>query len=58
MIFRFALFAGDYYYPEGGWDDLVATFNSRYEAEKHYEKHQKECGDWYHIIDLSTGEKV
>lgn len=31
---RFLLFAGDRYYPEGGWNDYKRGFDSRREAEK------------------------
>ena len=33
---RFLLFAGTFYYPEGGMNDLVGTFSSQQEAEQHF----------------------
>ncbi len=53
---RYALFAGDQYYPSGGWDDFIGTYDSvedALEAEAKRTRH-----DWYQIVDLTTGEQV
>lgn len=51
---RYALFAGDDYYPAGGWNDFrraCDTLEAAYPADG-------ESFDWWHIIDLVTGEQV
>lgn len=52
---RYALFSGDYYYPTGGWDDLVDTFDTLEEA---LAAHTVEEYTWFHVIDLTSGEEV
>lgn len=66
---QFLLFGGDYYYPNGGWEDLYGSFDSLEEAQQ-YAKQTKEAGygkdkgrqipifEWYHIVDKNTGERV
>lgn len=51
---RFALFAGDKYYPQGGGGDHVGNFESIDEALQNYMSHH----DWLDILDLDTGEWV
>ena len=49
---QFLLFAGDDYYPAGGWDDFIASFDLQKEAEDF----MYQCNtryDWYHIIDIT-----
>jgi hypothetical protein len=50
---RYALFAGETYYPAGGWSDFIGSFDSFSAAD---EVAQKENRDWSHVIDLDTGE--
>lgn len=52
---RFALFACDQYYPCGGWDDFKGSFDSVHDALT--ELATTSC-DWWHIIDLTSGEKI
>lgn len=52
---RYALFSGDYYYPNGGWDDFKGTFDTINEA---LAAHTVEEYSWFHVVDLTTGEKV
>lgn len=52
---RFLLFAGDTYYPSGGWNDLEGNFETLERAEAAAEELDP---DWWHIVDLETGEKV
>ena len=61
----FALFAGDTYYPSGGWKDLVGVFSTVEAAKatvaKNHDQLVDMCGsgyDWYHIVDLTTSEIV
>lgn len=48
---RFLVFAGDNYYPAGGWSDLFGTFDTRAEAEAAAAKADGET-QWSEIIDL------
>jgi hypothetical protein len=50
---RYLLFAGDDYYPAGGFEDFIKDFDSIEDAEN--------ClptlsFDWYQIVDQETGE--
>ncbi|WP_447776330.1 hypothetical protein [Variovorax boronicumulans] len=53
---RFALFAGrDYDHTGGGWRDFAGSFDDKHEAmEAGFESGM----DWWHVIDLQTGEEV
>lgn len=52
---RYALFAGDNYYPSGGWNDLIDTFD----IEEEIYEYVKGAGfDWFHIVDLQTGKRI
>jgi hypothetical protein len=51
---NFLLFAGDVYYPSGGWDDFQGSFDTVDEA-KAYLKAQNHNHDWWQIVNLSTG---
>lgn len=51
----FLMFSGSYYYPEGGWRDLVGVYNTLEEAKN--EAHTK--GEhWLHIVDAESLEIV
>jgi hypothetical protein len=52
MIKRFLLFAGQQYYPVGGWDDFVSSFETIEEAKKYP---IAEIDDWVQIVNLQTG---
>ena len=53
---RYALFAGDTYYPAGGWGDFEGSFDTPEQAKQAAEALGH--GDWWHVIDLQTGEFV
>lgn len=63
MLKRFLLFAGDYQYPDGGWNDFRHSYDTLEEArteggrlstpDKDTHRHSK---DWWHIVDIETGE--
>lgn len=58
---RFALFSGDVFYPQGGWEDLAGTYDSVEEASAEGERRiepQNSLAEWWHVIDLQTGERV
>lgn len=49
---RYLLFAGDIYYPGGGWSDFVGSFETIEDAREHL----PEFYDWHQIIDTETGQ--
>ncbi len=49
---RFLLFAGDDYYPSGGWGDFVGSYDSVEEAIP------DAYSEWAHIVDTATGDVV
>ena len=62
----YLVFAGDHYYPSGGWDDLVGIYNALDEAQaaanygwhdRHMEGEVDHYG-WYQIVDLDNKEVV
>lgn len=52
---RFLLFIFDEFYPRGGWNDFVDSFDTLEEAQTRAKARR---GDWYHIIDTQTGTEV
>ena len=48
---RYLLFAGDDYYPAGGWGDFVDSFSERVEALERAAQEMK-GKDWFHIVDI------
>ncbi len=49
---RFLLFAGDQYYPCGGWRDFQGSFDTLEEAlAKAADIHH----DWFQIVDSQSG---
>ena len=65
IIKRYLLFAGYSYYPAGGWNDFVDSYDTREEAEQSakniclLEEYTIPTGkyDWCHVIDSQDGEK-
>ena len=56
---RYILFAGEAYYPAGGWDDYIASFETLEEAKAaEKEKMKGYQYDWSHVVDLHTGRIV
>lgn len=59
----FALFAGDVYYPSGGWNDFRGTFDTIEAAKDRYLEGEM-WGDhnhkweWGHVVNLETRECV
>ena len=51
---RFLLFAGDKFYPNGGWQDFQGAFTDVIDA---LEKASNLGKDWWHIVDL-TNKKI
>jgi hypothetical protein len=52
---RYALFAGDQYYPSGGWEDFIGAYDS---IEAARERAQRERYEWFHIVDLASAQIV
>lgn len=53
----FALFAGDTYYPMGGWEDFQGVFDTVDAALAHYHD-ASSSWDWYHVVNMETREIV
>lgn len=53
---RYWLFGGEDYYARGGIHDLVGCFDSAAEAEAGAQK--LESTQWYHVVDITTGQIV
>jgi hypothetical protein len=53
---RYALFAGDNYYPCGGLRDLKGRFETLEDARVYVTTHLSygEFYDWWHIVDTET----
>lgn len=46
---KYLLFAGDYYYPVGGWNDFKGKFDDLEVAKQAAEEKNH---DWAHIVNL------
>lgn len=57
MLKQYLLFAGDNYYPCGGWGDFVEDFDSEVEALK-WLAQSKEKYDWYHVVDTNIKQEI
>lgn len=55
---RYLLFAGSWYYPGGGWNDFVESFDTLEEAMEHPDAIQEEYTNWYMIVDSTDGQIV
>lgn len=52
---RYLVFAGSAYYPAGGWDDFKGSVDTVEDARIAAAATKAE---WWHIIDIETGEEV
>lgn len=52
----YALFAGDVYYPQGGWHDLIGRFATKDEAIARGIAEYDTPYAWWHVVDVATGE--
>jgi hypothetical protein len=61
---RYLLFAGLDYGRQGGWLDLVGSYDAPAEAVAEAERRHQAPGDglpdvpWYHVVDIQTGEII
>ena len=52
---RFLVFAGDTYYPSGGWDDYRMATDTYEDAKQHVlNMLGKQEFDWAHVVDTTT----
>lgn len=51
---RYLTFAGDRYYPLGGWEDRRLSYDTKEEAVEAVSGRW----DWWHVVDLFTGQVV
>lgn len=54
---RYIIFAGDHYYPNGGWQDYYDQADTLEEAKRAYENGKREYG-WAHIVDLKNKQII
>lgn len=54
---QYLLFAGDNYYPSGGWGDFIKSFESLEDAKEVGAKYSGNF-TWWHVVDVNTGEVV
>lgn len=57
---RFLLFAGREYYPQGGWNDLIGSYDTALEADAKLLAMIREqdaflVTDWYQVVDIEIG---
>ena len=54
----FALFAGENFYPAGGWQDLVGVYHSVEDARQSLQAIEESSRQWWQIVDLDTALMV
>jgi len=54
---RYLAFAGENYYPCGGWSDLQGSYDTIDQAIHEAQLYQPKDG-WYCVVDLETGEVI
>lgn len=52
---RYLVFAGEVYYPAGGWNDFIKDFDSETEATEFINNHKSQ---WAQVIDTQIGKEV
>lgn len=52
---RYMLFAGDTYYPAGGWDDFVLWFDEPEELAAYLKLYKP---DWWQVVDTKTWKRI
>ncbi len=55
---KFIIFAGDHYYPSGGWHDFHSFVDTLEETRKIFEKLSKREWKWVHVLDVTTGKII
>lgn len=54
-VLRYLVFAGNYYYPSGGMNDVIGSVSSLDHIPELLEGRDL---DWTNVLDLVTGEQV
>ena len=52
---QYILFAGDTYYPGGGWDDFIGRFETK---EAAYSAAAELNEDWFQVVDINANEEL
>jgi hypothetical protein len=55
---RFMVFAGEAYYPRGGWGDFVGMANSEDEARELYRTERDNMPDWAQMVSVVGHEVI
>lgn len=55
---RYIVFAGDCYYPLGGWKDLLDSFDDKGEAIASADADLNPGYTWAQVVDLHTGKII
>lgn len=56
---KYLLFAGEVYYPGGGWIDFKGSFDSVKDCINALSRIKKESDyDWYEIVDRDTQKEL
>lgn len=58
--FRYLAFAGQHYYPHGGWEDFKGSAGDLHGARALCDEHEngRYTHEWAHIVDMTTGKIV
>lgn len=56
---QYLLFAGDHYYPSGGWNDFIDSYATMEEVEKQWATlSNNKVYDWGHVVDITKGQST
>jgi len=58
MLKRYLIFAGDNYYPLGGWKDLHSSEDNKEIAEAVARTKAETSLTWAHVVDATTQQVV
>lgn len=56
-MIKYVVFAGEFFYPAGGWEDMVGVFITIEDARKLVSQNKRAWdrdNKWYQIVDLMT----
>jgi hypothetical protein len=55
---RYIMFTGDTYYPNPGWYGFAKDYKTIKEIKEDLSNNFVKNYDWWHVVDLRTGEIV
>lgn len=58
---KFLIFAGDEYYPSGGWEDFITTIDTLSNVHLYIDeiiKNNDHDYDWMHVVDMETHDII